>query len=116
MSRPSARTSKPRKIGCVQHDCADCQKRASQPDRDFYRGVIAALGALKGMEDPTSVHYHEVARTFDLKALARVARSEQGDMEWSGLGKYIRHQKARDAEIARMERAKTGRQSGERSP
>lgn len=86
----------------LAEDCATCRRNdtrrrerehAAQPDREFYRGVIAALGALKGMESPDSVHYHEVVKTFDLKALVRVARSEKGDMEWSGLGEYRRHRR-----------------------
>lgn len=87
-------------IGCVQHDCAACRMRSTAEERGFYRGVIAALGALKGMEAPHSVHYHEVARTFDVAALVREARRE-GDLEWSGIGEYVRYRRRVERESHR---------------
>jgi hypothetical protein len=85
----SKNTSAVKQIGCVQHDCAACRKHAKNPDREFYRGVIAALGALRGMCGATSTEYHEVAKTFDLEAL--VSACERGDAEWSGLRDYLSH-------------------------
>lgn len=65
-------------------------------EREFYRGVIAALGALNGMCGATSVEYHEVAKTFDVDALVRVARRERGDMKWSGLSEYVPYQRRQE--------------------
>lgn len=70
--------------------------KASKDDGRFYDGVIAALGALRGMESPASVHYHEVARTFDLDELCDRAR-RTGNMRWAGLDKYMRYQKKEEA-------------------
>lgn len=63
--------------------------RRKPGDVGFYRGVIAALGALRAMCGATSKEYDVVVETFDLKELVTVAR-RGGDMKWSGLSEYLR--------------------------
>lgn len=69
----------------------------AKDDGRYFDGVIAALGALCGMEAPESVHYHEVAKTFELDALVARAR-KTGSLRWSGIGRYRLYIQAQERE------------------
>lgn len=60
-------------------------KRITKAEREYYRGMIAALGVVR-LHDASTI-YSDIVNTIDADKLIRVAQEEDCAV-WSGLVKY----------------------------